>query len=461
MKKIVLLSFFIIQSFATPLTNLDIQSALEMVKRDNLEVNIASYQEKIRSIEVDIAKGYNYGKLDLTQNIIHSNDAGNVFGFKLQSREATFNDFGFDEFLMPLGMMMNGMAVNQEDLLNTSPKNLNNPDARTHYQTKLTFQMPLYTGGKLTEYKNIATMLYELSTLDREKTIAEKLFQTKKSFYDISLLNSYIKNLQIVLKNIERLEEMVENMIEEGYAKRVDLLEVEAKKANVERMLNSARSYKKLALDFLSFLLNKNVSSIKDVKTSAKCSIETKEQALENNLDLQKAKLGFSITKRNIKLQESNYLPEAGVFAEYGSANDEFLQEFSEKDFYTVGLGIKWNLFNGEIDKNNLEKAKVENLKVATQLEMAEKGIALQVSKTLTEIETLDYDIQHLKKELELTREVYENYQGRYSENLVSINDVLIKHATEIEKLLQLQKTENQRNEKVFLLEKIANKGEQ
>lgn len=461
MKKIVLLSFFIIQSFATPLTNLDIQSALEMVKRDNLEVNIASYQEKIRSIEVDIAKGYNYGKLDLTQNIIHSNDAGNVFGFKLQSREATFKDFGFDEFLMPLGMMMNGMAVNQEDLLNTSPKNLNNPDARTHYQTKLTFQMPLYTGGKLTEYKNIATMLYELSSLDREKTIAEKLFQTKKSFYDISLLNSYIKNLQIVLKNIERLEEMVENMIEEGYAKRVDLLEVEAKKANVERMLNSARSYKKLALDFLSFLLNKNVSSIKDVKTSAKCSIETKEQALENNLDLQKAKLGFAITKRNIKLQESNYLPEAGVFAEYGSANDEFLQEFSEKDFYTVGLGIKWNLFNGEIDKNNLEKAKVENLKVATQLEMAEKGIALQVSKTLTEIETLDYDIQHLKKELELTREVYENYQGRYSENLVSINDVLIKHATEIEKLLQLQKTENQRNEKVFLLEKIANKGEQ
>ena len=30
---------------------------------------------------------------------MRSNDAGNVFGFKLQSREATFGDFGFTEFL--------------------------------------------------------------------------------------------------------------------------------------------------------------------------------------------------------------------------------------------------------------------------------------------------------------------------------------------------------------------------
>jgi uncharacterized protein involved in exopolysaccharide biosynthesis len=78
------------------------------------------------------------------------------------------------------------------------------------------------------------------------------------------------------------------------------------------------------------------------------------------------------------------------------------------------------------------------------------------IDKIKTEIKSLESEINSLEKELDFAREVYENYLGRYQEKLVSINDVIIKQSIEIEKTLKLQEAKNKRNEKVFLLEKIA-----
>jgi outer membrane protein TolC len=284
----------------------------------------------------------------------------------------------------------------------------------------------------------------------------EKLYQTKKTFYDISLLETFIKNLSKIKSNIQKLEKMVSAMIDEGYAKKVDLLEVSAKKSAVDRMLHEAKFNKELALQYLSFLLNKDVNSIVVVYDEVPMINMSKESMLEKNIDIQKAKMGYSITAMAIELEKSAFRPMAGAFAEYGSADDTPLGEFSDHDFYTIGFQVKWNLFNGQIDKQKLEKAKAENLKVKDQVEFAKKGIGLMIDKIKTEIKSLESEINSLEKELDFAKEVYENYLGRYQEKLVSINDVIIKQSIEIEKTLKLQEEKNKRNERVFILEKIA-----
>ena len=84
-------------------SDLRLEEAIKIVKKQNLEIQIADFDQKVAALQTKIAKGYNYGKLDLVQLGMRSNDAGNVFGFKLQSREASFADFGFDEFLYHWG----------------------------------------------------------------------------------------------------------------------------------------------------------------------------------------------------------------------------------------------------------------------------------------------------------------------------------------------------------------------
>lgn len=450
MKIILWLIFVTLPIFAQTqiYTHLDLNRAIKILKRDSLEINIAKFNEDIKSFEHKIAKGYNYGKLDLIQLAMRSNDAGNVFGFKLQSREATFGDFGFSQF---------SFTNPNPNILNVQPNDLNYPDARNHFQTKLHYEVPLYTGGKLEQYSKITAALTKLSKLDTKKIINEKIYQLKKSYYNIYLLDSYLKNLSIIEKNMLKLEDMARAMIHEGYAKKVDLLEVQSKKANVVRMINTAKANKKLVLHFISFLLNSKVKSISGVYTKVMPETLDLNEILRRNIDIQKAKQGLKITQMNIRLKESANLPEIGAFAEYSSADNNFLNDFAKHDAYTIGMQFKLNIFHGNIDKNSIQKARIENMKVKAQVELAKKGIALKVAKIKTEIESMDFDIDSLNTELELTRTIYKNYLGRYQEKLVSINDVIIKQSLEIEKVLKLKEVQNKRTSKILELENIAN----
>lgn len=420
-----------IHAFSGELSDLTLEDAIKKVKKSNPEITIAKFDEEIKRLDSQIAQGAHYGSLDLKQLALRSNDAGNVFGFKLQNREVSSADF--------------------------QPIDLNYPKARNNFQTQVEYTFPLYTGGKLEQYGRITKALQSLSTLEREQLTHQKIYEVKKSFYAISLLDSFIYNLKRVQSNIHKLEQTAQEMIKEGYAKKVDVLEIEVKASDIARLIYQAEANRALTYHFLSFLLDEKVVSVRSVDEDALHVRKKPEVILENNLDIQKAQKGVEISKMNIALQESAFLPTIGAFAQYGSSDDKPFDDFAKHDSYTVGMQIKWNLFNGGIDKNNVEKARVENLKMAEQLSLAQKNIALHVETIQTQMKAQDYEIQSLKKEVELARAIYENYLGRYSEKLVSINDVMMKQSEEIAKVLKLKEVQNSRNEKIFELAKIAN----
>lgn len=432
------------------LNNLDISQAISMLENNNLELKISHFNEQMKAYEAVSAKGNHYGKLDVTVTGMRSNDAGNVFGFKLQSREASFADFGFNN--EAVGEFMSGNFEYQ-------PDGLNYPEARNHYQTKISYMLPLYTGGKLSEYGRITDALHRMSQWDTQKLLNEKIFQTKKAFYDISLVDNYILNLSKIIKNIDHLESIVKSMGEEGYAQDIDLLEVQARKAEAESMYNQAKLNRDLAYQFLSFLLNEEVNTIKKVNDMAPMpSVDTSEVE-SNNIDIQKALLGLEISEMAMKVEEANYLPTVGAFGEYGSADNTLWNEFEEKEAYTVGVQLKWNVFNGGMDAANLEKAKVNHLKVQDQVSLAKSGITLKVKRLETEILSKNADVKSYNKQLRFAKKVYENYRSRYKEGIVSISDVLIKQSRELEVLLKLLTAKNERNTKIFELNSILNAG--
>ena len=429
--------------------NLTLDNALEMLKKNNLELKISKFNEQMKAYEAEVAEGKNYGTLDVALTGMRSNDAGNVFGFKLQSREATFGDFGFAEF-------DTSGATNP---LPVAPKALNYPDARNYYQTKVSYMLPLYTGGKLTEYGRITKAMQRMSQYDTKKLLNEKVFQTKKAFYDISLIQNYIYNLSKIINNIKHLEHIIGNMKKEGYAKELDSLEVQARLAEAESMYNQAKLNRDLAYQFLSFLLNTEVSSIKKVHELAPMPQVVASEVAEENIDIQKAKLGLKISEMAVNAQKASYLPTVGAFGEYQSADNTLWNEFTQKDSYTVGVQVKLNIFNGGVDQANLEKAKVNYLKTQEQVSLAKAGIALKVKKLQTEILSKDADVKSYQKQLQYAKRVYDNYSSRYKEGITSITDVLIKQSKELEVLLKLLTVKNERNTKVFELNSLLNRG--
>ena len=141
MKKIVtLLSFALLLNASTlSADSITLNEAIDILKTQNLEIKAATLEVSSARAEADTVSGMNWGKLDFEQNVARSNDAGNVFGFKLTSREATFGDFGFGDFGGALPM-------------DTPPPSLNYPDDRNFFQSKLKYEIPLFTGFAISSY---------------------------------------------------------------------------------------------------------------------------------------------------------------------------------------------------------------------------------------------------------------------------------------------------------------------
>ena len=451
MKKIVsMLSFALLLSANDATTNaLSLSEALELLQAQNLEIKAAKYDVESAKAKRDTVSGMNWGKLTFEQDVARSNDAGNVFGFKLTSREATFGDFGFADFLSP--------PPGTTDILKVQPNDLNYPGYRNFFQSKVKYEVPLFTGFAISSYTHIMDEMTKIKSLDKEKVATEKKYELKKSFYDMALLDSSIKNLNKILDNINTLETTTKTMIDVGYAKHVDLLEVKAKKGNVERLLIQMYANKKLLYHYISFLLNQKVTAIIPPQADVPMPKFSDEEVLSRNIDIKKATEGLEIRKSMLDASEAGYYPTVGAFGEVATADDTFLGDANDHKAYTVGARLTWNIFNGGIDSAKIEKSKIEKMKMHSQLELAKKGIALKVAKIRTEIESVDAQIASLKRELELANAIYENYEGRYKEKLVSMSDVIIKQSAQIEKILKLQMVKNKRTEKIFELEKIAN----
>ena len=425
---------------------LGLEEAIKILKSDNLEIKSATYDIETAEESANAVSGNHWGKLDFIQDFSNSNDAGNVFGFKLASREAAFNDFGFSEFDM-----------SNQNLLNTQPRDLNYPDARNFFQSKLKYELPIFTGFKISSYSDVMKSMTKIKRLNKAQVVNEKIYQLRKSFYDMSLLRTSEENLKTILQNINTLETMTKNMIEVGYAKSVDLLEVKSKKVNIERLISQMQSNQKLLYHYISFLLNKKITDIKLPSVDIVMPKYTNDEIISSNLDIQKASSGLEVTKSMIDVSQSAYYPTVGAFAEVGTADDTFLGDASDHASYTIGARLTWNIFNAGIDKANIEKSRLNFLKMQTKVKLATSGIELQVEKIQTEIETLNKEINSLEQELKLADKIYKNYEGRYREKLTSMSDVIIKQSEQIQKILQLQQARNKRNERIFALEKLAN----
>ncbi len=422
--------------------SISLEQALELIKKQNLEIKAAGYGLQSASYSVQMADSQDYGQLDFIQNISRSNDAGNVFGFKLASREASFNDFGFSE----LGTISNDAPVQA----------LNYPNDHNYFQSKLSYALPLYSGNKIAAYQNMAKAMRRISLLEKEEQLNTKVYETRKSYFDMALLKRSLKNLHIIFENISRLEETTKEMIAEGYAKNIDLLEVQSKKANVQRIIVELESNQELLYHYLSFLLNQEISEITTPQYDLAEPNISAEEILRNSIDIQKAAAALQLRENILIAEESRYLPTLGAMAELQTSDDTFLGDANDHKSYTVGLQLKWNLFSGGGDEAAIQKARVETLRMKAQSELARQGIALKVKEIQTKIKTANSEIKSLKSELSLSRQIYENYEGRYNEQLSSMSDVIIKQSSWLENVLQLLKAENSRNTQIFALERLA-----
>jgi len=379
--------------------------------------------------DLNIAESYDYGSLVFDENIVKTNNAGYSFGMKLSSREATFSDFGFADFLSHSPSPMDA------SVLKVKPDDLNNPEARTNYETKLTYKLPLFTGYKLENAKKMAKLQVLAQTAKYNFDEKSLGLEVLKAYNGAVAAKEFIKATQKAKKATSSFVEFAHELYKEGLVTSIDVKQAKVYDMGVDASIIESQNRYDLAISYLKFLTSdENITdvgqfeNIKNIITNIK---QLQQKAHDNRDDFSWMKYNTLTMKAKIDMEKSEYYPTIGAQIEYGYNDNQINNINGDHDYYMGAIGLSYSLFDGFITTSKKEKAKIEYKKTKYYYEYMKDGIKLEVEKNILTLEAKEKILKQKIKANDLSSEVLEQSQELYKNHLINMSNLLLQQANQ------------------------------
>lgn len=350
--------------------SVDFEKALDLTLENNIKLKTQKLDIENSNLDIQKVKSYSYGKLELMHEMSRTNHSGYVFNNKLSSREATFRDFGFAQM---------------DEGIDTEPKDLNYPDARNNYNTKVTYEIPLFTGFKLQTQEDMMKIAHKAQQIKLNLDEKSLEFEVLKAYNAAVVAKEFIKAAKKAKESVNLFVISANEFHKEGLVTKIDKKQAQVRELNVQSKLTEAENKFDIAIAYLKFLTSQdNITDVQNLKIVNAQELDYKSlynEAIDNRDDLKMLKEQKKSMKKNVQLANASYYPNVYSYLEYGY-NDNQITFDSSKDYYYGMLGIKYTLFD---DSRDVEKQKSQILlnKTALGLNQLEDAIKLEVEKAL------------------------------------------------------------------------------
>ncbi len=382
---------------------INFQEALNLTLQNNKELKAKKLDIKKAEENTKEATGYKLGKLEFAENISITDHAGYVFGMKMAVREATQLDF--------------------------VPLTLNNPNDRHNFETKLTYEAPIFTGYKLENAKKMATL--QVMATKAKYTHDEKQIglEVLKAYNGAVAAKKFIKMTTKARIIASRFVKTSQDLYDNKLTRIIDVKQAKMAEFSINTKVKEAKTKFKLAIAYLQFLTNDY--KITDVKKFSIMKIDTtnlialQENAIDQRDDYKWMQHNTTTMKQKIAFDSANDYPTIGAHVEYGTNNDNFSTLSLKKDYYMAAVGLTYTLFDGEISTIQKQKAKIDYAKTKQYSDYMKDGINLEVKKNyldfMTASSTLDDKVETQKMSEDILKETEDIYKNnlRFRTNMM------------------------------------------
>lgn len=396
--------------------SVDFQEVLDLTLNNNKDLQNTKLDIELSKLDSQKIDAINLGKLSLKNETSRTNHSGYVFNSKLSSREASFRDFGF---------------IQQSQGIDVEPTDLNYPKARTNITNKLTYDLPLFTGFKLQNQKEILKLQQKANEVKYNLDKKELSFEVLKAYNNAVVAKEFIQAAKKAKEAISYVVKSANAFHEEGLVTKIDVKQAKVYELNTNSKLIDAKNNFDLSLAYLRFLTsNDSISDVKDLKYIY-CDISTMnklyKKALLNRDELKMQDIQKQAMKKNINIAKSSYYPTVYSHLEYGF-NDDKLTLDEDKDYYTAMVGLNYDLFDGtrSIEK---QKSKIAYQKAALNYEKLKDAVKLQLEKALLDLSSKEKILKEKQEAKKLAQEVFDQSTLMYKNQLIAMTNLLEQEA--------------------------------
>ena len=379
---------------------LSLSDAIANSLQNNQSVQLAQQDEKIANAKYNQTQAIYLPQVGFSYTAMSTNNPLNAFGFKLQQKSITMNDF--------------------------NPDLLNHPNGTPDFTTKLDVMQPIINMDMWYQKKAAAkqTEIYQFQT---ERTKEYIRFEVQKAYLQLAFAYDAMKVLEDAYKTSKAVNKFAADHFEQGLIQKSDVLNTEVHIKMVESNLAKANSNIRNASDYLSFLMHLPTGVIYKVNEPSAGN----STGADNSMKLTDSRSDFLAMQKAIEASDyaiasskKSYLPRLNAFGSY-QLNDSRMLGFGA-NAYLAGLQLSWDIFSGNKTKNTITTQTLERNKLKDQLTQQKDQSKVELNKALRDLNDANFEVKQQEKSIEQASEALRILQNRYEQGLSNTTDLLM-----------------------------------
>lgn len=358
-----------------------------------------------------------------------------------------------EDAYLPVGTMENGSFTFRPDQLMTGadgtpvavngqyvpkdyallPKDAMTVDDRNTALLQVGLTQPIYLGGKIRAYNQMAGLSEKLARSKRSQELQEVVLATDEAYWQIVSLSNRKKLADKYVETLQKFVHDVELMLETGVATKADVLSVRVKLNEGEMIrtkVENGLSLSRMLLNQLCGLPTDTLVTLVEEVDDA-CMEEVGEEDLERvyarRPEVASLQLAVDIYKKKEKIALSEYLPKVAFMANWVWTAPSFYDGISTKlsGMWSVGVGVQAPIFHWGASRKSLRHAKSQTNIMRYQLQEAKEKIELQVSQAEFKMKEVERKLSMTRKNMERAEENLRFANLGFQEGTIPVLNVL------------------------------------
>lgn len=359
------------------------------IKQASLAIEKAGYQRKEAAAaylpQFDFSAGYIYNSRKMS--LIKEDQMLPTKSFNLQTGAYDYNLVIDPRTGAPL--QVNGQYVPSTVAL--LPKSGLTFNIHNLMGGALTVTQPIYMGGKITAMNQITELAQQLANEMRESKVEDVIYNVDAAYWQVVSLCAKQKLARSYVELVQKLDDDVKAMVNEGVATRANQLAVDVKlnEANVDmtKVDNGVTLSRMLLAQLCGLPVNTQMTLADEGRDELNIALAPTNYNLDEvyskRHDVRSLELATKIYDKQVKVARSEMMPKLAAVAALHATNPNSYNGFENRfgAAFSVGAMLKVPLWHWGGLSNKVKVAQVEANVKRLELDEAKEKIALQISQ--------------------------------------------------------------------------------
>jgi len=381
----------------------DFHQAVARALRANPAVAAAGYDYAAAQQDVDAARGRYLPELAFGLQFVRTDIPAEAFALTLNQGKLQASDF--------------------QDV-----DNFNNPPPRNDYITTFTLEQPLFVPRVYVGHKMARTEA-DAKGLDLSRTREETVYRVLAAYLEVLTAKAYVSVAERGLADAREHRRLAEAAEGAGTGLTADVLRAKVSVAAAEGGKVTAENRLELARRGLSLAMGERDAPPVDVtgpppEFPDAGTLEELQSAVGKRADLRAVSMRVANAGNNEDLRKSEYLPSLGLLGAYQLDAEKGPFDVDNRS-WKVGVGLKWNVFDGLRRESGVSRAASERRKAEEYYRGERDQAAYQVAQAYLGIREAERRGEIARAAVEAAEEGVRLIRNRYESQIGRMIDVL------------------------------------